>query len=89
MSDNTVIFELRLLIIKHCIAIKEVVRLWGDGNIDAAVARLEGAATEMEVASRNQQIGIESRCAVCGESSPALDWIDNQCRCPKCHDDEG
>jgi len=89
MDDATRLFELRLLILKHCIAVKEVVRLWGEGKVEAAVARLEGAATEMEVASRNQQIGVDSRCKDCGEVSPALDWIDNQCRCPKCHSEEG
>jgi hypothetical protein len=85
MSSNSVLklVEMRLAIMQHCRAMKAIITFLEQGNVTAAIARLDQATKALDAALRGTEVGEILPCFKCGHEQAVLAWVDNKV-CERC-----
>lgn len=75
--------ELQLTMMQHTTALKSIIGLLEAGNIQGAIAKLDGAVSVLHAAVRSQAIGKTYKCLQCDHEQDVIQWIDEK-KCELC-----
>jgi hypothetical protein len=86
MADKALelkLLELSAAMIQHCQALKGVTSMLEQGNVDAAISRLDCAVTALHAVVRGQCVGSTMACPNCGTEQDVVAWVDDK-TCDHC-----